>query len=394
MKVNMRTQGDIKKKKKKTCIWCLPRNRWSCLSSNVHSSSSRPGRGWALFSLIKMFKEPTLFYYKQDQELGTVCASALFVTRHCHYRWRCARPKKRSHTFLRTQTNTICLSLASMHASECAARARKNQTVDTQAPRTHTEALAHTVTLGWYVEDLVTHCLFNFKKKKSWGGGWEHLGQRGHINRSKSYATSLLTLYAAFTGHCVWDISSSGLLKGGRRPPCSVLTLFLGLLYGFNDRRPNNFLFFFQDCTIVYLFLFICSHQNVEGENVGRERGEKKEGDHILASARWYVALSFWILLSTLDRQLNKKTHRLPMCLHRSWFSWKQWEDWNAEHAKPWSGVWGWVHHIYTGPQARGGKRLLCTRKVPLSPSPTATSLRLSLLLHLNTLPSINWAAV
>lgn len=104
------------------------------------------------------------------------------------------------------------------------------------------------------------------------------------------------------------------------------------------------------------------SSPNVKGKMLGGKCGGQGEGFHILASMRWYVALSFWILLSTLDRQLNKKTHRLPMCLHRSWFSWKQWESWNTEHAKPWSGVWGWVHRIYTGPQARMGKRLCAPR--------------------------------
>lgn len=119
-------------------------------------------------------------------------------------------------------------------------------------------------------------------------------------------------------------------------------------------------------------------------------RKEKRERDHILASMVWYVALSFWILLSTLDRQLNKKTHQLPMCLHGSWFSWKQWDGWNAERAKPWSGVWGWVHHIYTGPQARRGKRLVCTPKVPLSIS----HLPVTLFSLISTLPSINQALI
>lgn len=144
----------------------------------------------------------------------------------------------------------------------------------------------------------------------------------------------------------------------------SLLCIYplLSLLYYFNNCQPN----FFKIAPLcICSFSSACTLPKLWRKMLGRK--EKREGDHILASMGWYVALSFWILLSTLDRQLNKKTNQLPMCLHGSWFSWKQWDGWNAEHAKPWSGVWGWVHHIYTGPQARGGKRLACTPKVPLS---------------------------
>lgn len=148
----------------------------------------------------------------------------------------------------------------------------------------------------------------------------------------------------------------------------------LSLLYYFNNCQPN-FFSRLHHCVSVPFHLHAlfpnCRRENVE------KNGGKKEGDHILASSGWYVALSFWILLSTLDRQLNKKTHRLPMCLHGSWFSWKQWEGWNVERAKPRSGVWGWVHHIYTGPQARRGKWLYCSHKVPPSISTRHLSLTL-----------------
>lgn len=80
-----------------------------------------------------------------------------------------------------------------------------------------------------------------------------------------------------------------------------------------------------------------------------------------------YVTLSSWILLSTLDRQLNKKTHQLPMCLHGSWFNWKQWEGWTTECAK--TTEW----RLGLGPPhwAPGRRRKIAiqysTHKVPLS---------------------------
>lgn len=257
-------------------------------------------------------------------------------------------------TLARCQRAHSCARYLSrgVHAYSQYAHRPSNQTVDTSTADTRRDSLIHSVALGWYVEDLVTHCLFNFKKLRQ---RWEHLGQRGHINLSKSYATSLLVLYAGLQA-IVFEIfplpvswKAAAVPLAPHLPSSQSTPLFQWL-----SAR------LFQDCTIVYLFLFICVNpsQNLKGKMLGRKGVEGGgEGDQILASMGRCVALSFWILLSTLDRQLNKKTHQLPMCLHRSW---KQWESWKAEHAKPWSGVWGWVHHIYTGPQARMGK-WLCT---------------------------------
>lgn len=141
-------------------------------------------------------------------------------------------------------------------------------------------------------------------------------------------------------------------MKGGRCPPCSALTLLS--VYAIILMTVSQTFSRLHHCVSVPFHLHAL-FPKFKRENVGKKG--VGGGNKILASMGWYVALSFWILLSTLDRQLNKKTHRLPMCLHRSW---KQWESWKAEHAKPWSAVWGWVHRIYTGPQARMGKRL-CT---------------------------------
>lgn len=218
----------------------------------------------------------------------------------------------------------------------------------------HTQTLSHTV-LGWYVEDLVTHCLFNFKKLRR---GWEHLGQRGHQSEE---VIRHITASCCIAGCWMWNISTCSSLKGDRSPLCSVLTYFVCsiALISVGQTYPR-----LHHCVSDPFHLHALS-ANCRGENVGNKWGRR--GDHILASMGWYVTLSFWILLSTLDRQLNKKTHRLPMCLHGSWFSWKQWEGWNAECAKPWSGVWGWVHHIYTGPQAKGENGYVALAKSPFS---------------------------
>jgi len=58
----------------------------------------------------------------------------------------------------------------------------------------------------------------------------------------------------------------------------------LSLLHYFNNCQPN----FFQDCTIVYLFLFICMlySQTVEGKMLGR-RGEKKKKMRIIFWLAW-----------------------------------------------------------------------------------------------------------
>lgn len=88
----------------------------------------------------------------------------------------------------RTHSCARYLSLGVQTYSKCAYRP-SNQTVDKSTVDTGRDTLIHAVALGWYVEDLVTHCLFNFKKLRQ---GWEHLGQRGHINPSKSCTTSVL----------------------------------------------------------------------------------------------------------------------------------------------------------------------------------------------------------
>lgn len=116
-----------------------------------------------LFSLIKTFKEPTLFI-KAGFRPGTVCVSVI-----CHPPLSLRTCHPLPHWF---SVGARYLSLGVRTYSKCAYRP-SNQTVDKNSADAGRDALRHSVALGWYVEDLVTLCLFNFKRQRQ---GWEHLG--------------------------------------------------------------------------------------------------------------------------------------------------------------------------------------------------------------------------
>ena len=203
---------------------------------------------------------------------------AIVITDTSHTSPLVCRPqthsRARQHTFLR---------VSGVHTYSKYARRLTNQTVaHTRAPRTHTETLAHSA-LGWYVEDLVTQCLFNFKKLRQ---GWEHVGQQGHINLSKSYATSLPAPYAALQAIVFEDISPSRLVKGSRRPPCSSLALLLVCSIALITVSQT----FFKIATLC-MFLFICTLRPKRQTGKCWEEKKKKNPDgfifqdHILAMA-------------------------------------------------------------------------------------------------------------
>lgn len=102
-----------------------------------------------------------------------------------------------------------------------------------------------------------------------------HLGQQGHINLSKSYATSLLVLYAALQAIVFEIFPSSSLLKGGRCPPCSILALFLAC--SITLMTVSQTFSRLHHCVSVPFHLH--ASQNVERKMLGR-KGGKKEGDH------------------------------------------------------------------------------------------------------------------
>lgn len=112
-----------------------------------------------LVSLIKMFKEPTLFYCSRIKSGDSVrqryLSSAVVIA-------------NMSRTHLLTARAHIPAHAARLSASSRAAGVRAgppNQTVDTSnCGHTRRLPLPRSVALGWYVEDLVTRCLFNFKR--------------------------------------------------------------------------------------------------------------------------------------------------------------------------------------------------------------------------------------
>lgn len=145
----------------------------------------------------------------------------------------------------------------------------------------------------------------------------------------------------------------------------------LSLLYYFNSCQPN--LFKIAPLCICSFSSALHSSQTIDGKMLWR-KGKRKRGiafwDHILASMRRYVALSFLILLSALDRQLNKKN---PPVAHV--FAWElvqleavrglrcracQTMEWRLGLGPP---------HLHWAPGNKGGNGCCALAKTP-SPSP------------------------
>lgn len=179
-----------------------------------------------------------------------------------------ARSRARICPFVSTHT-------VSMHTD-------KSKRSHKRCRHTPTEDLTHTAALGWYVRDLATHCLFNFKKLRQ---GWEHLGQQGHLSLSKSYATSRLVLSATLQA-IVFEIFP---LSGSKRAASVPLPPFLP-----SSQAPLLLSAkVFQDCTIVYLFLFIYMHSSQARE--GKMLSEKgKEKDHIFGK-NWMMCRTVFL---------------------------------------------------------------------------------------------------
>lgn len=236
--------------------------------------------------------------------------------------------------------------------------------------RGHTTRFSHTLQHLGGIRRIFcdTVCLTSKKLRQ----GWEHSGQPGHINLSKSCATSLLCALYYDAGRCSWNIYPSRFLKDGRCHPRSVLTvLSVGSIALITVSQTFSRL---HQCVSVpshlHSFSPNCGAENVEGGGKGR-RGEK--GSYS-GNRGWYVAVSFWISLSTIDRQLNKKTQQLPMCLHGSWFSWKQWmaEIQSVPNHGVASGAGSTTSTLGPRQGERGGRVLHVLWK---SPSPSAFSL-------------------
>lgn len=96
-----------------------------------------------LFSLIKMFKGLTRFvffcFFIEARLTHTgQCASALFVTRHCHHR-RVTRIQTGEHIPVRTNTHSssLCIHAVNLRTEP------QIKPLDTSTADTHRESLTH-----------------------------------------------------------------------------------------------------------------------------------------------------------------------------------------------------------------------------------------------------------